>query len=116
MRIIDWSSDVCSSDLGVPLSDEQAAHRLLGLGEGAAQGSGQIDAAALGEPGEPLRAGAARLHDDLDRGAVAAGVADPVDPIAESCLVTAGMEIADRDSDAVRSEERRVGKGWVSTC
>src|SRR3546814_8185013 len=37
MRISDWSSDVCSSDLYIEGSDERAAHLDLVVGEGRLQ-------------------------------------------------------------------------------
>src|SRR3546814_10944722 len=92
MRISDWSSDVCSSDLAlllvhVELEPAALLHRVAQLAEGV----GQLDAA--GEQLEPfrqpriarLRAGQRRL----------------------------GTRIVVEDG---RSEERRVGKECVSTC
>src|SRR3546814_13245699 len=82
MRISDWSSDVCSSDLcraNIP-GRPQAHRRLEGLGRGAshaARGDGQRHAG---------------LHRDRGRA-----------PLPRGCD---GLR---------RSEERRVGKEWVSS-
>src|SRR3546814_20785934 len=95
MRISDWSSDVCSSDLGRPIG---AYGAMILAPRGAVEIGGE--AAEMGvEKGAGLRAqiGAGadteRLH--LARG-------DGADAV----------EAAYRQ----RSEERRVGKECVSTC
>src|SRR3546814_15017562 len=95
MRISDWSSDVCSSDLaGVLEPIGQATADLV------AGCPGQADAAGLGQA---LQAGR-----DVD--AVAVDIVVLVDDVAEVD--------ADAEADALglRSEERRVGKECVSTC
>src|SRR3546814_20550491 len=89
MRISDWSSDVCSSDL----RDE--------IGGGALQFTRVFDQddaiAAPGDPGEQ-RVGESRL----------AGPGAARDKDIEA--------IADSGAQNLRSEERRVGKECVSTC
>src|SRR3546814_19131179 len=89
MRISDWSSDVCSSDLAGEIEVE-----LQAVGEGAAPGHEEVERCAVFGGGEH-RAGHRRQavgDDDL-------------------------LEQADgEDGDADRSEERRVGKECVSTC
>src|SRR3546814_4340323 len=68
MRIIDWSSDVCSSDL-LDAEDEAGQRRVEGGGE-AGRGAGQHEALVLAEA-----ALAQRMHDrgaDLHGGALAA--------------------------------------------
>src|SRR3546814_11873195 len=99
MRISDWSSDVCSSDLPRAILDRQAV-----IGP---------------EPQPPLVAIDLdqRLREQLvvHRGGIAA-----IDHAGR----TAGMAEQDRRDilaanrrvDALRSEERRVGKEGVSTC
>src|SRR3546814_14546426 len=90
MRISDWSSDVCSSDLGASallLMDEDLALS-LGLTPRA-----RIVASCL--------VGADPYY-HLD---------GPVQAT-EKLLKDTGMGIGDID---LRSEERRVGKEWVST-
>src|SRR3546814_14505102 len=92
MRISDWSSDVCSSDLGLD-------HRRRGL-------DGAVARPWNGEParGPGLRRG-------LRRGGLA--VARPAgrrrQPGARHRPGAAGKR------GVASSEERRVGEGWVST-
>src|SRR3546814_12726886 len=88
MRISDWSSDVCSSDLGsVALQQEFVQVHLCSP-------SGCCAAAFARMSHEAI------VGQDLDRREIAIG--DPGRP----------LEAPDR----VRSEERRVGKECVSTC
>src|SRR3546814_13206838 len=105
MRISDWSSDVCSSDLG----DDDGGHHRAQADAAACGGEGILDRA-----GEPLALApllpeglhdlhrAQRLRHDR------ANVGDPV-------LAEAG-NVAKPAADEDRSEERRVGKEWVRTC
>src|SRR3546814_16041436 len=90
MRISDWSSDVCSSDLfeqcrcSLHIADiARRQHKGIGAAENVGQG---MD---LGCPA------AARTTDRLR-------LAPPFPPKAERW--------------ALRSEARRVGKAWFSTC
>src|SRR3546814_21154365 len=97
MRISDWSSDVCSSDLlegaGAGIGGDghrrvrpRRRHRRIG-------GGGQhLEGRKIGERGERT----ARKDDRL-----------APDPVAEP---------AEEDEEGRRSEERRVGKACVSTC
>src|SRR3546814_11026779 len=90
MRISDWSSDVCSSDLGTrgrKLAAFEQAHVLLG-------------------------------RDDLPGGGADARRDDHFDELAlDDQLRGIRVELAvERDDAAERSEERRVGKACVSTC
>src|SRR3546814_13664579 len=57
MRISDWSSDVCSSDLAAPARGAASRSSLAGLGERGKNGSGIVgrDVADLGELGIELR-------------------------------------------------------------
>src|SRR3546814_18615434 len=84
MRISDWSSDVCSSDLLLALFRGQAPHRVL-----ACRGT---DLAHLRQQ---RRGGRLQIQ-------------QPGPPIA-------GIGAAFAQA-TLRSEERRGGKGWVSTC
>src|SRR3546814_11015601 len=92
MRISDWSSDVCSSDLVARQDDLGSA------GEG-----GAVD-------GRDDRLGALALHDAREatllggQGGAVAGV--------DLLQVGAGAE----HGRLARSEERRVGHECVSTC
>src|SRR3546814_15218016 len=87
MRISDWSSDVCSSDLVAALLSQGAAPgRIMELDDGApgGYGWGELVTVAERQLGHPIRALA---------------VPRPAQRLA-----------------AARSEERRVGKEGVSTC
>src|SRR3546814_12006385 len=98
MRISDWSSDVCSSDLGAGRRSDAVLEVMA-------------DAAVLrqrrpggAEFGQVLsRLGLHRLGDD-DQGKVAATLPD------------VGDLPGDRVERIGRSEERRVGKACVRTC
>src|SRR3546814_13943195 len=114
MRISDWSSDVCSSDL------------LEDLGARALRQRQHVDG--------PDDAGLYRVHRIalvMDRRGRAGEVVDFVDVDLQrlrhvmaqhleawvaaqvrDVLLASGGEIV----EAPRSEERRVGKEWVSTC
>src|SRR3546814_13786166 len=93
MRISDWSSDVCSSDLE---AGDFGGFQFGPLGGGQMQRLGDA-------------AGAERLGDDAQRSD--GGGAD---------LRRIGRHIDDADAILAgqfdRSEERRVGKECVSTC
>src|SRR3546814_13529477 len=97
MRISDWSSDVCSSDL--PLSDMST--RLAAL---AAWKVEDIDA-AFHATVETLQLGMGKVAQPL-RVAI---TGTQVSPDIAHTIYLAGREEA-------RSEERRVGKECVSTC
>src|SRR3546814_13213961 len=94
MRISDWSSDVCSSDLVITSAFRSAgqrcsALRLLLIQEDVAPGmiemlKGAMDLLTDGDPGDP---------------------ATDVGPVIDRAAY-----------DQLRSEERRVGKECVSTC
>src|SRR3546814_11180579 len=92
MRISDWSSDVCSSDLG-------EAHGDLLFG-----------------PVNVLD----RLRRDQDAAArqPASGVDDEVAHLPGAVVEEQVMDVAEAAvlGGDVRSEERRVGQGGVSTC
>src|SRR3546814_20512435 len=93
MRISDWSSDVCSSDLYVFL---ESAFRLVNLVEDAAI------AEMLG----------------LDLPPAAKGVIDGDELHLRKArqVLPVGIFGLKRAVIVLRSEERRVGKGCVSTC
>src|SRR3546814_14547941 len=106
MRISDWSSDVCSSDLVDPLD---AAARLPGIEEGAVDGilDGEAEVGVGADVGRVL---AAQLQPDADElaGRRLFDHLAGLDRAGEVHLV--GQPRPDR------SEERRVGKECVSTC
>src|SRR3546814_15776009 len=98
MRISDWSSDVCSSDLH---------HRLQQFAEGIGLGLGQHDVLVAG------------VDSQLDAEIVggAPDIADLAPPlrtggVAERLLDVGGQAVP----VCLRSEERRVGKACVSKC
>src|SRR3546814_12969297 len=91
MRISDWSSDVCSSDLDAP---ELILIELRGEVAELAQDIQQLREAL---PGAPVVV----LTDERDPGTLAA------------CLHAGAAAFLLKD---IRSEERRVGKECVSTC
>src|SRR3546814_13198821 len=94
MRISDWSSDVCSSDL---LADEVGAD-VGGLGE---------DAAAEAREDRDQRSAEGERDERVDDGAV----------VTANRKTTRTGQIPEEDRDREqRSEERRVGKECVSTC
>src|SRR3546814_15211516 len=86
MRISDWSSDVCSSDL------ERLCESLTIIGDGKVRFSGTVEAARA-----TLRA---RVHLVTRQADGPWRAALPADAVRQ----------------AGRSEERRVGKECVSTC
>src|SRR3546814_13297905 len=99
MRISDWSSDVCSSDLQKSPAAALRVEALLLAAAHERDLTGWADVMAMG-PRSPRRAGSAPVvgHRILGPWSRARLSAMPVDR-------TPGR----------RSEERRVGKEWVST-
>src|SRR3546814_19260290 len=102
MRISDWSSDVCSSDLAV-LPTQELADLLVGTGEELLGEFAHLDSCDVVD----------RLLDDADDRRVAHQ--NTFDEVAR--LLRLAQDTA-RDPAArfAKSEERRVGKEWVSTC
>src|SRR3546814_12695785 len=92
MRISDWSSDVCSSDLIVVEPDELPGSEIGKVGVGEAEGDGP----------QQWPAGDGREGQQQRRQKQPGGAAP-----------TSGKGGTRRDS---RSEERRVGKECVRTC
>src|SRR3546814_14066551 len=88
MRISDWSSDVCSSDLG---QIDAALHVI---------DPGPVEAVAVAAHRERVRKRAHRV-DGVDMGD---------DEDAGTAIVRAGVK-----HSAIRSEESRVGKEWFKT-
>src|SRR3546814_15353304 len=107
MRISDWSSDVCSSDLERirldQIGNSGMDHRLPVVMNGQRYGHGN----PISESSADDWALTA-LHREVDSeterrfDAVGARIAEPFDQRAEEVAL-------------LRSEERRVGKEWVST-
>src|SRR3546814_13746025 len=96
MRISDWSSDVCSSDL--------LARKPSRAGWDAAR---QIAVAALSGRVEPSVGMATHYHADYVVPYWAASLAK---------IAQVDRHIFYRWTAAGRSEERRVGEEWVRTC
>src|SRR3546814_13901742 len=101
MRISDWSSDVCSSDLKSPLRGAASVHR-CGVKVGARVVHRQHVSTLEQQPMENTMNHANKLSGLI---ALAAAVAMPM-AFAQTTTTT----------DDGRSEERRVGKECVSTC
>src|SRR3546814_12749192 len=100
MRISDWSSDVCSSDLGLPGLTGQTAISRDSRGVVYITAETPADASfALGFAHAQDRLWQMEMTRRIGAGRLAEMVGD------------AALTIA-----RMRSEERRVGKGWVSTC
>src|SRR3546814_14689370 len=99
MRISDWSSDVCSSDL---LADTSGALRPALLHQRIGREKARLDAVRL-RP-ELLQRRLADSRVALDRLARLAASLDPDRPLSRGF------------ARVMRSEERRLGHGWVSTC
>src|SRR3546814_18001469 len=103
MRISDWSSDVCSSDLWLKTVTRE------GLGRGAFE-------AVKKEPGnifsDPEFAAAPILiaGDNFGCGSSREHAAWALLAMGVTCVIAPSF------SDIFRSEERRVGKECVSTC
>src|SRR3546814_13624796 len=99
MRISDWSSDVCSSDLS---STSSSTRRFARLSAGRSQGV---------TPGQPVRAPEGLVGRIYEAGPNTANVLLLTDP--ENIVPVRRT----RDNVAgIRSEERRVGTECVSTC
>src|SRR3546814_14303848 len=92
MRISDWSSDVCSSDL-IGNAVDPLAHRDVVL-------AGIFDDAEIP---------AFRYESSIGRERTSLCSRPP-------CIRHLSCEIAERYGAYARSEERRVGKECVSTC
>src|SRR3546814_3709029 len=87
MRISDWSSDVCSSDLGA-----DAPGRIPGVIERGAGRNRDVDHGSVSQHDAPVEIGVDHVHDQVDQ------------------------QEEDAREHHIRSEERRVGKECVSTC
>src|SRR3546814_11564987 len=105
MRISDWSSDVCSSDLGFGGLCSSG----FGFGQGSdcflfgcAVGGGSLEAEAVVSGFEDV----AVMSQPVEQGGGHLGITEHAGPFAE----------AEIGGDDDRSEERRVGKESVSTC
>src|SRR3546814_15614171 len=106
MRISDWSSDVCSSDLQLTL-EILVIHLMLDIGGrqpvhhiGNAAGNMRL------HPGQIVLKARARPETAMQRG----------ERVQTPANLFQRHRLGDVRKASVRSEERRVGKEWVSTC
>src|SRR3546814_12642019 len=122
MRISDWSSDVCSSDLDV--GDGIDAVQLAGGDDGGEERPVLCADLVTGEQGVLARQGDGtdRVLDRIGVEFEAAVLEEPGEarPVAEGIADVAGEGCAGRDRRQLRleprSEERRGGKECVGTC
>src|SRR3546814_13621069 len=116
MRISDWSSDVCSSDLEglAEMPDSSLRYRVVfSINEAAPAGEVNRSLEKVARYLNLLAAGGIR-PDAGDIVAVVHGPATPIvaiNPDNPNLALLAALQEA-----GVRSEERRVGNGCVSTC
>src|SRR3546814_14016445 len=117
MRISDWSSDVCSSDLigdGVVAIGIESGHfgDALDLAANASSRNEHDEIDGLGDqaPGNGDDIFRNELFDTVQRGPRAVGM-DGGDAAG-----MAGIPGLEHVEGVPRPEERRVGKGWVSPC
>src|SRR3546814_14574603 len=109
MRISDWSSDVCSSDLTAGAALCPPAH--------AADLNATANAAVV-RPNTLIKT------DDLDFGTLLSGPAGgsvTINPVTNGRSAAGGATLVGNDGrravfPGTRSEERRVGEEGVSTC
>src|SRR3546814_19713662 len=105
MRISDWSSDVCSSDLqrhGFDLRRDRTEAKAGAVRAGRDR-TGERLLVDVAEIHHPVAAVAQQMAEWLQRGAAEDARDVVLDPL-DAC-----------DRIERRSERRRVGKGWVST-
>src|SRR3546814_18669437 len=103
MRISDWSSDVCSSDLKEKRLAPLLAAYQKAIDDDPDEANNYLNRAAFNRGIFDYKAAIA----DYDAAIARA-------PTADSYQQRAGLKAA--LGDDARSEERRVGKGCVSTC
>src|SRR3546814_14277458 len=105
MRISDWSSDVCSSDLGVKISTGANSFLTLQLSDASRISLPSNSSVELAKLRKTLYTGSPRTEIKLLQGKVVSRVS-PLD------TNQGNFEI----STPYRSEERGVGKECVSKC
>src|SRR3546814_16781158 len=119
MRISDWSSDVCSSDLRAQFLETQPFGRTGQAAERAARQRVLVEhrERILGEFEIEARKRAPRAADEVERqpGQNLAGPAGGAEHLAERAPERLLATLAQRRPAGHRKEERRVGKEGVST-
>src|SRR3546814_20396866 len=111
MRISDWSSDVCSSDLGITVVDHDAVLRYLSPVHERFFGYKRGD--AIGRPVQDVIENT-RLHKVVESGAAEIGQVQEMRDVTR--VVNRVPVLRDGQVIGARSEERRVGKECVSQC
>src|SRR3546814_19892632 len=110
MRISDWSSDVCSSDLARRVGERDGPALGVTVGLLAAGGGGGIAVERLAHLGALLVGHDPEGEVDVADADRRAGAGDPVLDLVSHGAAGHG------ERDRERSEERRVGKECVRTC
>src|SRR3546814_19715443 len=100
MRISDWSSDVCSSDLEIPKGNNRQLQNRIPT-EDVKSATGKV----LAKAGELIDETTARALGDA---------AD--DTVAVMPFITEEVTLLDAPEEEKRTEERRVGKESGRTC
>src|SRR3546814_20005085 len=118
MRISDWSSDVCSSDLA-----DADAHGNSDLAEREAPGGKADEAARKAENGDDLAARAFEEISEFGEGRIEGGVSAGISRTGTGERHESGQDIVLEPGTAGklnrgihRTEERRVGTEGGSTC
>src|SRR3546814_12951893 len=113
MRISDWSSDVCSSDLRTDIGE--AVHHIAGAEREARQ---QDEGGVQRQPGGALfGSDLGHLPDSLQRWAVMRAGTTSTAPLSTTTALMAALDwvFMTRTTSPAGSEERRVGKECGST-
>src|SRR3546814_17384631 len=128
MRISDWSSDVCSSDLWNRMIDVNIRGVLHGihsiLDHMMARGSGTIINIASTAAHESSAAGSVYSATKYAVKAISEGLRKETNGKVRVSMISPGFTgtelfdgvVAEDIKRRVRSEARRVGKEWVSQC
>src|SRR3546814_14708192 len=104
MRISDWSSDVCSSDLERAVTGNYSAKAAIDVA------LHDLKARSLNLPLSDLIGGA------IQQGIPIAWTLASGDTQRDIAIAEEMIERRRHNRFKIRSEERRVGKEWVSTC
>src|SRR3546814_20601023 len=120
MRISDWSSDVCSSDLQAKTGGAEAAAPAGPVDARAAKavGSAVAGTGATDDAGDLAGDQAVATSAPLAANAPCATriIEGTLDARLVAVDARTGKPCPDFGDNGQRSEQRRVGKEWVSTC